>query len=303
MHPTSHTNTYTLLFPANLKCGSLKPLSFISASSSTASVLGPSCKAVSQLLLAIYTSLNQEFHTNLDPKLNLPRDLSLLESGSKEPHFATIAGSQMKETAPHLRAMGAKVTDLSIPGWVSNTANGQQLMDRVRSAELPPDVVYLLDFLGNSSVHFKLADESSLLPVKLNGHWHFLSYFEVMGSSYVESPLFSVSHLYKQNIRSCGKIFLPPIPRKVFGSCHYDLGHGANARMPGHGGKMLSEHCRVGQNLKGTLVGERVMNMRVLDVLGCLTHTNNTTEQLTALKHIIVKDNMNLTELAPADFR
>jgi hypothetical protein len=135
----------------------------------------------------------------------LPRDLSLLESGSKEPPFAIIGGSHMKETAPYLRAMGAKVTDLSVPGWVSSTANGQQFMDRVRSAELPPDVVYLLDFLGNSSVHFKQADESSPLPVKLNWHLHFLSYFGVMGLSHVESALFSVGHQYKHNI-----------PRKAF---------------------------------------------------------------------------------------
>jgi hypothetical protein len=47
---------------------------------------------------------------------------------------------------------------------------------------------------------------------------------------------------------------------------------------------MFSEHCRVQQTLKGFLVGERIINMRVLDTLGCLTLTNNTSEQLDALK-------------------
>jgi len=51
---------------------------------------------------------------------------------------------------------------------------------------------------------------------------------------------FSVSHLYKQYIKSNDKIFLPPIPRNVFGSCCFDLGHGANIRRQGHGEKMLS---------------------------------------------------------------
>jgi hypothetical protein len=50
--------------------------------------------------------------------------------------------------------MGVKVTDLSIPGWVSNTVNGQQLIDRISFAKLLSDTVFVLDFLGNSSVRF-----------------------------------------------------------------------------------------------------------------------------------------------------
>jgi hypothetical protein len=155
-------------------------------------------------------------------------------------HFFMIGGSHTKKTAPHLRAMGVKVTDLSIPGWVANTVNDQQLMDRVRSATLPSHAVFVLDLLGNSSVRFRQAGESSSLPVKLNGHYHLLGDLEVMGSSHIESALFSVSHLYKQYIKSNDKIFLPPIPRNVFGSCCFDLGHGANIRRQGHGEKMLS---------------------------------------------------------------
>ncbi len=34
----------------------------------------------------------------------------------KEMHFVMIGGSHTKKTAPNLRAMGVKVTDLSIPG-------------------------------------------------------------------------------------------------------------------------------------------------------------------------------------------
>ncbi len=91
-------------------------------------------------------------------------------------------------------------------------------MDRVRSATLPSDAVFVLDLLGNSSVSFKQADESSSLPVKHNGQYHLLGDLEVMGSSHIESALFPVSHLYKQYIKSNDKIFLPPIPRNVFGS-------------------------------------------------------------------------------------
>jgi hypothetical protein len=284
------------LYPADLKCGSLIPLSFVSNSSSPASVLGPSCKTVSELLLAISLSLNRDFHANLGPELNLPRDHSFSEPGAKEMHFVMIGGSHTKKTAPHLRAMGVKVTDLSIPGWVSNTINGQQLMDRVRSATLPSDAIFVLDLLGNSSVRFRQADETSSLPVKLNGHYHLLGDLEVMGNTHIESALFPVSHLYKQLIKSNDKIFAPPIPRNVFGSCCFDLGHGANIRRQGHGEKMLSEYSRVRQGMKSTLLGDRVSNMRVLDTMGCLTNSTNPPEQLAALKQITAKDNVHLTE-------
>jgi hypothetical protein len=51
----------------------------------------------------------------------------------------------MHHTAPHLKALGATVTDLSVPGWISNVRNGQSLMDKVRCSEPPPDAVYVFD--------------------------------------------------------------------------------------------------------------------------------------------------------------
>ena len=68
----------------------------MSASSSPVSVFEPSCKTVSELLLAILTSLNRDFHANLDPELKFPRDHSITESGAKELHFVLIGGSHME---------------------------------------------------------------------------------------------------------------------------------------------------------------------------------------------------------------
>jgi hypothetical protein len=91
--PLITPHTYSLIFPANLHCGSLTPLSFVSVSSSPASVLGPSCKTVSELLLTISLSLNRDFHANLDPDLNLPRDHSTFEQGAKKLHFVMLGGA------------------------------------------------------------------------------------------------------------------------------------------------------------------------------------------------------------------
>jgi hypothetical protein len=48
--PLKTLNTYTELLPADMSCGNLIPISFASASSCPDSVLGPSCKAVTDLL-------------------------------------------------------------------------------------------------------------------------------------------------------------------------------------------------------------------------------------------------------------
>jgi hypothetical protein len=48
--------------------------------------------------------------------------------------------------------------------------------------------------------------------------------------------------------------------------------------------------------MKSTLLRDRVSNMRVMDILNCLTHSTNPPEQLAALKAITSKDNVHLTE-------
>jgi len=63
--PLPSAHSYTLVFPTAMSCGSLTPLLFTRASSCPASVLGPSCKAVTELLLVLSQVLNRDFHSNL----------------------------------------------------------------------------------------------------------------------------------------------------------------------------------------------------------------------------------------------
>ncbi len=137
----------------------------------------------------------------------------------------------MHYTAPHLKSLGATVSDLSVPGWISNVCNGQSLMDRVRCSEPPSDAVYVFDVLGNSSERFRQEDGRSSL--------YFLGELEMMQQEHVELALSPIEHLYKNLLRSNCKLFNPPIPRFLFGSCCPDLAHGSIIRMGGHGEKML----------------------------------------------------------------
>ncbi len=178
---------------------------------------------------------------------------------------------------------------------ISNVRNGQNLLDRVRGSEPPSDAVFVFDILGNSSARFKQDDGGSSLPIKLNGSFHLMGELEMMQHEHVEQALSSIEHLYKTWLKTSCKIFNPPIPRYLFGSCCHDLAHGRNIRMGGHGEKMSGEHCRIRNNLKGILLKDGVRNMRVLNTLGTLTAQNTISEQLAALKPREAKDNVHLT--------
>ena len=168
-------------------------------------------------------------------------------------------------------------------------------MDSVRCSEPPSYAVFVFDILGNSSARFRQEDGGSSLPIKLNGGFHLLGELEMMQQEHVEQALSPIEHLYKNLLKSNCKIFNPPIPRYLFGSCCLDLAHGSNILMGGHGEKMVGEHCRIRNNLKSILLKDGIRNMRVLDTLGTLTSKSTVAEQLTALKPLVARDNVHLT--------
>jgi hypothetical protein len=65
--------------------------------------------------------------------------------------------------------------------------------------------------------------------------------------------------------------------------------------MGGQSEKMLGEHCRIRNSLKGILAKEGLPYTRVLDTLGAITGKNTVASQLEVLKSITAKDNVHLT--------
>ncbi len=294
--PLSTPNVYTLLFPADLQSCSLLPINFSSASSCPDRVLEPNRKAISELLLCLTRVLNRDFCTDLGPELTLPRDQQLPVHGTKELHFTLIGGSNLKNTKKHLESLGVKVTDLTRPGWIANTANAQMVMREIVDPSIPKDSIIILDVLGNSSVRFSQADESSSLPVKLNGVWHLLGEVKVMEDDQVEKCLFTLDHLCKHLRRDSWKIFVSSSPRWLCGACCFDLSHCTNFRSDGYGRKLLNELYRVRRCMKKTLFDSKIRQARVLDTLGALTGKNTVDEQLSGMRAITSKDNVHLTD-------
>jgi hypothetical protein len=192
--------------------------------------------------------------------------------------------------------LGAKVTDLTKPGWVANTANAQQVMREIVNPAIPEDSVIVLDILGNISVRFTQGDDSCSLPVKLNGSWHLLGEVRIMEDEQVEKGLFTVEHLYKNLRKDSWKIFVSPSPRWLCGACCFDLGHCTNLRSDGYGRRILNELYRVWRCMKKTLIDGRIRNSRVLDTLGTLTGKNTVDEQLAGMRKVTSKDDVHLND-------
>jgi len=297
----ANTKLQSVTYPGDIYGRGSIVLSFSSNSSSPTTLMGIDRKAVLELLLVIKNSLNREFFTNLGPEIAIPRDPSLpTEKNAKELHIVILGGSHMRKVKPFLEGMGAAVTDLSISGWVTHTKAVQTLLDNVSihlsGPTIPENTVYVMDFLGNSSVGFSQSDDSFGMPCKINGTWHLLGDAVVMENATVERLVSCLEHVFNKFLKHSKKVFLPPIPRYVFKGCCGDLAHAPNVRSAGHAPNMLSEHCRVRHCMKNALVEQKTQNMRILDVLGSLTETLFPAEQVKKLRTLYSPDSVHLND-------
>ena len=91
-------------------------------------------------------------------------------------------------------------------------------------------------------------------------------------------------------------MFIPPIPRIVFGGCCATKHHEPNTKAPDHPVKMLTEHIRQQHTITKALVRSKTLHFRVTDVLGIFTATHDSlTEKTRKIRTFAHKDNVHLT--------
>ena len=71
------------------------------------------------------------------------------------------------------------------------------------------------------------------------------------------------------SLKNKSKIFIPPIPRFVFGSCCDNNTHGTNINTLLHPQHALAEHTRQRHTIIKTLNSTGITSHRVLDVIYC----------------------------------
>ena len=102
-------------------------------------------------------------------------------------------------------------------------------------------------------------------------------------------------------LKDTKKVFIPPIPRFVFGGCCATKHHAPNTSSPDHPAKMLTEHIRQRHTITKALVDSKASHFRVTDVLGIFAATHDSlTEKARKICTFTHKDNVHLM---PAGYR
>jgi len=97
-------------------------------------------------------------------------------------------------------------------------------------------------------------------------------------------------------IDNANKIFIPPIPRYMFGGCCADSSHAPNTREPDHAKDTLTDHTRIRNKLKQCIITKGKTNTRILDVISTLAEDHQSpTDKIKALRIHTSTDNVHLT--------
>ena len=97
-------------------------------------------------------------------------------------------------------------------------------------------------------------------------------------------------------IDNANKIFIPPIPRYMFGGCCADSSHAPNTREPDHAKDTLTDHTRIRNKLKQCIITKGKTNTRILDVISALAEDHQSpTDKIKALRIHTSNDNVHLT--------
>ena len=153
-----------------------------------------------------------------------------------------------------MRAKGLNITDLTEKNWHLNTKNLAQLVSRIQESSADALSVLVLDLFGNTSIRFQQADDTLSLAVKLLGEGGWLLLWDVIYTpdDILREQVKSLSCL-EINLKNRAKIFIPPTPRFVFGSCCSSNTHSTNTNTSLHPQHALADHTRQRHSISKTL--------------------------------------------------
>jgi hypothetical protein len=93
-------------------------------------------RAVDELVLAVITTLDQDFLADLDPCIS-PREP--VQGQCQEENVRTLVftgSSNLQRTIPHFTSLGYEVIDLTRKEWIVSPGNVGTLLDKVRAMDL-----------------------------------------------------------------------------------------------------------------------------------------------------------------------
>ncbi len=274
---------------------------FSTSSTCPAVIFGFDRKATHELLLSLSTSLCRGFSFAANPEAILARDPPAQSEGDKESAKVLtiiLAGaSNLGSLKPIFEANSAVVVDLTKLGWMATESNIDALQKELNAFADLEDTAVILDLFGNSAYKFKHVDGTLVLPFKVGGGYHFLGEIHLDTDRKIGELIDSVKPLFL-TVKNLLMVVNPPLPQHVFTPCCNDRNHSTNLGDEGFRSSFLEAILHFRKILKTSLVGlEGIGRFWVTDTLGCVGNIPpTTTENLAALKPVLGKDGVHLTD-------
>ena len=96
------------------------------------------------------------------------------------------------------------------------------------------------------------------------------------------------------SLKDIKKVFIPPVPRYVYGGCCATKHHAPNTSAPDHPVKMLAEHIRQRHTITKALFDSQATHFKVTDILGIFTALHDSlTEKARKICTFMHKDNVH----------
>ena len=239
-------DVYTLPFPSDLSGQQhLNNVTFSTSCPRPAVVNRPDRKATASIVRTLVASLNRDLSAGLDPAIISARVAeadgpTAAQDNETLPakRFVVFGASHMKRVVPLMLAQGCSVADLTIPGWMPNVKNNAELCETLASVAKTPGTVFVLDLLGNMSTRYTTSDDTTAPAVKFGrgGGWHLPGNITRATDKSIEETISGLRTALAV-IDTQDKIFIPPIPRYMFGGCCADNSHVHNTKEPDHAKK------------------------------------------------------------------
>jgi hypothetical protein len=193
--------------------------------------------------------------------------------------------------------MGYGITDVTCPGRMVSAAAVEQILNQLRGKEVPAEAVVVFDLLGNSSFRWEHEDGTLVTAVKVDGGYHMQGPATVCSDDTFKK-LIQIIMPVIQDAAVLGKVFVPPLPRYVYGGCCTNSTHCSNAKEDTHSFDMLRKVDHLRALLKGELARHGVVKHWVMDGWKDLVGVKgqNRDEDMTSLRHVTGTDNVHFTK-------
>ena len=296
---TSHDQAeYTIPLPSSLaNNGAWKEQKFRANNPRVRTIPMMDRDATDGLLRVLLMTLNRDFMTGLNPETLLSTGNEKREDAKENTtHLILIGASHLKRTIPHLRRMGYEVIDITCPGRAVSAACVDEILNQLKGIEVPMNTVVVLDMFGNSSFRWEQEDGTLSTAVKIGGGYHLPGPVTVCNDTTFVKLVNIVMPLVS-GAAGLRKVFVPPLPRYVFGPCCGEGAHCVNLKEENYAMTHLgrTEHLR--HLLKAELHKQGVTKHWVMEGWRDIVGVENSTrkEDITSLRHVTGSDNVHFT--------